>query len=105
MASKEIDRWLKSEIEKVPEKLIKFRDNKLESKMVYYTGNWQIDVMANLTQRQSEKLFGKMQKITDAGGLAFFQKRLKDIKIGANDYDDAEVITGFQYIVMRTGRS
>tara|TARA_S200000501_G_scaffold199582_1_gene187822 strand:+ start:273 stop:590 length:318 start_codon:yes stop_codon:yes gene_type:complete len=105
MASKEIDRWLKSEIEKVPEKLIKFRDNKLESKMVYYTGNWQIDVMANLTQRQSEKLFGKMQKITDAGGLAFFQKRMKDIKIGANDYDDAEVITGFQYIVMRTGRS
>ena len=105
MASKEIDRWLKSEIEKVPEKLIKFRDNKLESKMVYYTGNWQIDVMANLTQRQSEKLFGKMQKITDAGGLAFFQKRMRDIKIGANDYDDAEVITGFQYIVMRTGRS
>ena len=105
MASKEIDRWLKSEIEKVPEKLIKFRDNKLESKMVYYTGNWQIDVMANLTQRQSEKLFGKMQKIADAGGLAFFQKRMKDIKIGANDYDDAEVITGFQYIVMRTGRS
>tara|TARA_X000001316_G_C891892_1_gene13320 strand:- start:139 stop:456 length:318 start_codon:yes stop_codon:yes gene_type:complete len=105
MASKEIDRWLKSEIEKVPEKLIKFRDNKLESKMVYYTGNWQIDVMANLTQRQSEKLFGKMQKITNAGGLAFFQKRMKDIKIGANDYDDAEVITGFQYIVMRTGRS
>ena len=105
MASKEIDRWLKSEIEKVPEKLIKFRDNKLESKMVYYTGNWQIDVMANLTQRQSEKLFGKMQKIKDAGGLAFFQKRMKDIKIGANDYDDAEVITGFQYIVMRTGRS
>ena len=105
MASKEIDRWLKAEIEKVPEKLVRFRDKKLESKMVYYTGNWQIDVMANLTQRQSEKLFGKMQKITDAGGLAFFQKRMKDIKIGANDYDDAEVITGFQYIVMRTGRS
>ena len=40
MASKEIDRWLKAEIEKVPEKLIKFRDKKLESKMVYYTGNW-----------------------------------------------------------------
>ena len=39
MASKEIDRWLKSEIEKVPEKLIKFRDNKLESKMVYYYGD------------------------------------------------------------------
>ena len=84
MASKEIDRWLKAEIEKVPEKLIKFRDKKLESKMVYYTGNWQTDVMANLTQRQSEKLFGKMQKIRDDGGLLFFQKRMKDIKIGEN---------------------
>ena len=101
MASKEIDRWLKAEIEKVPEKLIKFRDKKLESKMVYYTGNWQTDVMANLTQRQSEKLFGKMQKIRDDGGLLFFQKRMKDIKIGATEYDDAEVIIGYQYIVMR----
>ena len=73
MPSKEIDRWLKSEIEKVPEKLIKFRDKKLESKMVYYTGNWQTDVMANLTQRQSEKLFGKMQKIRDDGGHAAMQ--------------------------------
>ena len=101
MASKEIDRWLKAKIEKVPEDIIKFRDKKLESKMVYYTGNWQTDVMANLTQRQSEKLFGKMQKIRDDGGLLFFQKRMKDIKIGATEYDDAEVITGYQYIVMR----
>ena len=29
------------------------------------------------------------------------QKRMKDIKIGATEYDDAEVITGYQYIVMR----
>ena len=101
MPSKEIDRWLKAEIEKVPEKLIKFRDKKLESKMVYYTGNWQTDVMANLTQRQSEKLFGKMQKIRDDGGLLFFQKRMKDIKIGETEYDKPEVITGYQYIVMR----
>ena len=101
MASKEIDRWLKAKIEKVPQDIIKFRDKKLESKMVYYTGNWQTDVMANLTQRQSEKLFGKMQKIRDDGGLLFFQKRMKDIKIGATEYDDAEVITGYQYIVMR----
>ena len=101
MASKEIDHWLKAKIEKVPEDIIKFRDKKLESKMVYYTGNWQTDVMANLTQRQSEKLFGKMQKIRDDGGLLFFQKRMKDIKIGATEYDDAEVIQGYEYIVMR----
>ena len=105
MASKEIDRWLKAEIEKVPEKLVKFRDKKLESKMVYYTGNWQTDVMANLTQRQSEKLFGKMQKITDAGGLAFFQKRMKPIKIKESEFTEAETIQGFEYIVMRTARS
>ena len=48
MASKEIDRWLKAKIEKVPEDIIKFRDKKLESKMVYYTGNWQIDIMDNV---------------------------------------------------------
>ena len=105
MASKEIDRWLKSEIERVPDKIIKFRDSKLESKMVYYTGNWQIDVMANLTQRQSEKLFGKMQKITDAGGLAFFQKRMKPITIKESEFTEAETIQGFEYIVMRTARS
>ena len=75
MASKEIDRWLKAKIEKVPEDIIKFRDKKLESKMVYYTGNWQIDIMANLTQRQSEKIFNKMQKIHNDGGLLFFQRR------------------------------
>jgi len=101
MPSKEIDRWLKAEIEKVPEKLIKFRDKKLESKMVYYTGNWQIDIMANLTQRQSEKIFNKMQKIHNDGGLLFFQRRMKPIKIGATEYDDAEVIQGYEYIVMR----
>ena len=105
MASKEIDRWLKAKIENVPEDIIKFRDSKLESKMVYYTGNWQTDVMANLTQRQSEKLFGKMQKIVSAGGLAFFQKRMKPIEIKESEFTEAETIQGFEYIVMRTPRS
>ena len=56
---------------------------------------------ANLTQRQSEKLFAKMQKIQSDGGLLFFQKRMKDIKIGETEYDKPEVITGYQYIVKR----
>ena len=43
-----------------------------------------------------------MNKIHEGKGLAFFQKRMKDIKIGANDYDEAETITGFQYIVIKT---
>tara|TARA_B100001564_G_scaffold266305_1_gene227897 strand:- start:332 stop:652 length:321 start_codon:yes stop_codon:yes gene_type:complete len=102
MASKQIDRWLKSEIEKVPERIIRFRDNSKENKMTYYTGNWSKDVQDNMTERQSEKLFKKMNKIHEGQGLAFFQKRMRDIKIGANDYDEAETITGFQYIVIRT---
>ena len=102
MASKQIDRWLKSEIEKVPERIIRFRDTSKEKKMTYYTGNWSKDVQDNMTERQSERLFKKMNKIHEGKGLAFFQKRMKDIKIGANDYDEAETITGFQYIVIKT---
>jgi hypothetical protein len=102
MASKQIDRWLKSEIEAIPERLIKFRETSKENKMTYYTGNWSKDVQDNLTERQSEKLFKKMFKIQDTPGLAFFQKKMSPIKVGANDYDEAETITGFQYIVMRT---
>ena len=102
MASKQIDRWLKSEIEAIPERLIKFRETSKENKMTYYTGNWSKDVQDNLTERQSEKLFKKMFKIQDTPGLAFFQKKMSPIKVGANDYDEAETITGFQCIVMRT---
>jgi len=102
MASKQIDRWLKSEIEAIPERLIRFRETGKENKMTYYTGNWSKDVQDNLTERQSEKLFKKMFKIQDTPGLAFFQKKMSPIKVGANDYDEAETITGFQYIVMKT---
>ena len=102
MASKQIDRWLKSEIEAIPERLIRFRETSKEKKMTYYTGNWSKDVQDNMTERQSERLFKKMNKIHEGKGLAFFQKRMRDIKIGANDYDEAETITGFQYIVIKT---
>ena len=35
MASKQIDRWLKSEIEAIPERLIKFRETGSKTKMTY----------------------------------------------------------------------
>ena len=85
MASKQIDRWLKSEIEAIPERLIRFRETGKENKMTYYTGNWSKDVQDNLTERQSEKLFKKMFKIQDTPGLAFFQKKMSPIKVGAKD--------------------
>ena len=102
MASKVIDRWLKSEIEAIPERLIKFRETGKENKMTYYTGNWSKDVQDNLTERQSERLFKKMFKIQDTPGLAFVQKKLSPMKVGANDYDEAEVITGYYYIAVKT---
>jgi hypothetical protein len=99
--SKELDHYLKSVISGVPKKLDHFLSGN-ENKMTYYTGNWSKDVQDNLTERQSEKLFKKMFKIQDTPGLAFFQKKMSPIKVGANDYDEAETITGFQYIVMKT---
>jgi UDP-N-acetylglucosamine 2-epimerase len=50
---------------KYQKSITNFRDNKLESKMTYYTGNWATDVMNNYTERQSEKIFKKMAKIMD----------------------------------------
>ena len=73
MPSKEIDRWLKAEIEKVPEKLIKFRDTKLESKMVYYTGNWQTDVMANLHKDNQKNYLVKCKRFVMMAVYCFFK--------------------------------
>jgi len=102
MASKEIDRYLKAQLEKVPDDIKHFRDNKLEKKMTYYTGNWQTDVLNNLTTKQAERLFTKMRKLQDAGGLAFFQKRLDPIQIKESEYGEAETIYGYEYIVIRS---
>ena len=69
--------------------------------MVYYTGNWHKDVVTILHNDNQKSYLAKMQKIQSDGGLLFFQKRMKDIKIGETEYDKPEVITGYQYIVMR----
>ena len=53
---------VKAEIEKVPEKLVKFRDKKLESKMVYYTGNWHKDVMLILHNDNQKSYLLKCKK-------------------------------------------
>jgi predicted transcriptional regulator len=101
---KELDHHLKSIIDGVPESITNFRDNKLESKMTYYTGNWATDVCNNYTEKQSEKIFKKMAKIMDDPKLAFFQKKNKDIQIGTwSEYGEQkpETITSYEYIVMR----
>jgi len=104
MASKQIDRWLKSEIEAIPERLIKFRETGKENKMTYYTGNWSTDVANNFTEKQSEKIFKNMTKYIDRGDLQFFQKKNKNIEIGTwSEYgeNEPESISSYDYIVIR----
>jgi predicted transcriptional regulator len=101
---KELDHHLKSIIDNVPNAIMDFRDNKLESKMTYYTGNWATDVCNNYTEKQSEKIFAKMGKLMDDPKLTFFQKRNKPITIGTwSEYgeQEPETITSYEYIVMR----
>ena len=104
MASKEIDRYLKAQIENIPDKLKKFRDNQLESKMVYYTGNWATDVLNNYTEKQSEKIFKVMSKFMSNPNLQFFQRKNKNIEIGTwSEYGEQapETISSYDYIVIK----
>ena len=102
--SKELDHYLKSVINTVPDKIKAFEENSNESKMVYYTGNWATDVLNNYTEKQSEKIFKKMSKFMDNPNLQFFQKRNKPIEIGTwSEYGEQkpETIYSYEYIVVR----
>ena len=102
--TKELDHHLKHIINSVPINLEKFENNK-EKKITYYTGNWATDVMNNFTEKQSEKIFKKMNKIMDNNpNIMFLQKRMKPISVGSwSEYGEQEPydITGFEYIALK----
>jgi|TARA_B100000242_G_C42882212_1_gene409350 hypothetical protein len=102
--TKELDHHLKHIINQVPISLEKFENNK-EKKITYYTGNWATDVMNNFTEKQSEKIFKKMNKIMNNNpNIMFLQKRMKPIKVGSwSEYGEQEPyeITGFEYIAIK----
>ena len=102
--TKELDHHLKHIINSVPINLEKFENNK-EKKITYYTGNWATDVMNNFTEKQSEKIFKKMNKIMDNNpNIMFLQKRMKPISVGSwPEYGEQEPydITGFEYIAIK----
>lgn len=101
--SKELDHHLKSIIDDIPNKIVKFADG-VDKKMTYYTGNWQTDILNNYTEKQAEKIFKKMQKLQEDKRLMFFQKRNEPIKIGTwSEYGEkpGETIYSYNYIVMR----
>ena len=102
--TKELDHHLKHIINSVPINLEKLENNK-EKKITYYTGNWATDVMNNFTEKQSEKIFKKMNKIMDNNpNIMFLQKRMKPISVGSwSEYGEQEPydITGFEYIAIK----
>jgi hypothetical protein len=82
--SKELDKYLKNVIKKVPEAIQSFLDDKNgEYQMVYYVGNWQDDVLNNFTQIQADKIFAEMRKFQDQ--CYFFQKKVHGL-----EYEDAK---------------
>ena len=91
MARKEIDRYLKSIIEKVTLQELNDFIQSDKKKLLYYTGNWAVDCQDNLTERQMNKVFKKIDKVRD--DLIFMQKRLSDTKVS-----DGE---GGHYVVIR----
>ena len=104
--SKELDHYLKSVINSVPKKLDSFI-NGSDKKMTYYTGNWATDVCNNFTEKQSEKIFKKINKMMSANpDIMFVQKRMKPIHVGSwSQYGEQEPhdITGFEYIAIKRG--
>ena len=103
--SKELDHYLKEIINHIPSKIEKFAEGQ-DAKMVYYTGNWQTDILNNYTDKQAEKIFKKMQKLQEDKRIAFFQKKNRPIEIGTySEYGEkpAETIYSYEYIVVRRG--
>ena len=102
---KELDHALKEIINNIPTKIVDFAESG-KPKMTYYTGNWQTDILNNYTEKQAEKIFKKMNKLHEDPRIMFFQKRNADIKIGTwSEYGEkpAEIITSYDYMVVRSG--
>ena len=106
--SKELDHYLKSVINKVPNKISSFvNEAKVGDTMIYYTGNWASDVSDNFTEKQSEKIFKNMAKIVASGNVQFVQRKKKPIKIGTwSVYGEnpPQSISYYDYIVIRADR-
>lgn len=91
--SKELDHHLKNEINKIPDILNSFLESN-EKKVVYYTGQFQKDVLDNFTPKQSEKIFKSVQKFSD--NVIFLQKKLKSFTCAEGD-----TWSGYDYIAVK----
>ena len=93
--SKEIDTYLKSKLKNIPNDLDNFMTSN-ERSMVYYTGNFAIDVANNFTEKQADKLFMKIRKYHD--NYIIVQKKI------THQYEidsQGNTVNGYQYIVAK----
>mgnify|MGYP000579630469 CR=1 FL=1 len=78
--TKELDHYLKNIINKVPDKIENFINNKDgEFSMTYYEGNWAKDVYDNFTEIQAGKIFKRMEKFRDKAKLIQKGPQLKEV--------------------------
>ena len=102
--TKELDHHLKHIINQVPVKLEQFETSK-EQQIGYYLGYWATDAPNNITEKQSEKIFKKMNKIMDNNpNVVYVQKRMKNIEIGTwSEYGEQapQTITGYEYYAIK----
>lgn len=91
--SKELDHHLKHEINKIPNILNNFLESD-ERKIVYYTGQFQKDVLDNFTPKQSEKIFKGISKFNE--NVIFVQKKIKSFTCAEGD-----TWGGYDYIAVK----
>ena len=61
---------------------------------MYYSGEWAKDVYDNFTEKQAEKIFGKIKKLQP--DLMFFQKKLPEFTD-----EEGHVYGGYDYIARK----
>ena len=93
---KQIDPYLKSKIGEARLTLMNLEkpSNKVGTQRVYYTGNFQEDVLNNYTEKQSQKIFKEFAKFRET--LDFFQAKIKPFTDS-----EGEVFSGYDYIAVK----
>lgn len=93
---KELDHWLKDKIVNSITDVSKYLESNDNKPHLYYTGNFQKDVLDNYTERQSNKIFKKFRKLQSVPNVIFYQK--KSVKFKDADGDEW---SGYDYYVRK----
>ena len=97
------DPYLKPVIQKSLESIEDvINDNKPGEQTIYYSGNFQEDILNNFSQRQSEKIFKKMREFMDNDNLTFVQRKVHMKNVEELELDETkEPISYYEYIVSK----